>query len=194
MADDQEAQLIARLQRGDEAAFVALVRDHQGPVYRLLLRLLGNRAEAEDVAQEVFVAVFKAMENFRGDSRLSTWIYRIAANHAKNRIKYLARRGRNHRSDFNERVDPNNIATDTTARIDRPDRLVEGYQAQGLLEQALQKLDEDQRTLVVLRDLEHLSYEDVQRITGLPIGTVKSRLHRARLSLFQHYRSLQGES
>ena len=193
MAEDAEAQLIARLQQGDEAAFALLVREHQGPVFRLLLRLLGNRAEAEDVAQEVFVAVFKAMETFRGDSRLSTWIYRIATNHAKNRIKYLTRRGHSQRSDYNERVHPNQIATDTVSRIDRPDRLVEGYQAQSCLEEALQALDEDQRALVVLRDLEHLSYEDVQRITGLPIGTVKSRLHRARLSLFQHYRNLQGE-
>ena len=93
MADD-ERRLVERLVRRDEAAFNELVRRNQAVVFRLLLRMLGDRAEAEDVAQEVFVSVFKSIESFRGDSSLSTWLYRIAANHGKNRFKSLARRAR----------------------------------------------------------------------------------------------------
>ena len=193
MKEAGDAQLIARLQRGDEAAFTELVRTQQAHVYRLVFRLLGDQAEAEDVAQEVFVAVFRAIRNFRGDSRLSTWLYRIATNHAKNRLKHLSRRGRDERRVYDERIDPQSISTTTSAQIDRPDRLVEGYQAQSLVERALATLDPAQRLLIVLRDLEQLSYEEVQRITELPIGTVKSRLHRARLALFQRFRDLQEE-
>ena len=193
MAEENEAELIAGLQRGEEVAFGLLVQRYQGQVFRLVFRLLGDYAEAEDVAQEVFVAVFKAVERFRGDSRLSTWLYRIATNHAKNRLEYLARRGRNERRVYDERIDPQSISTNTTARIDQPDRLVEGYQAEHLITTALASLDPDQRLLIVLRDLEQLSYEEVQRITGLPIGTVKSRLHRARAALFQSFRQLQEE-
>lgn len=192
-AEDDEAQLIAGLQRGDQACFALLVQRYQSQVFRLVFRFLGDHAEAEDVAQEVFVAVFKAVDRFRGDSRLSTWLYRIATNHAKNRLEYLARRGRNERRVYDERIDPQSISTNTTARIDTPDRLVEGYQAEHLIGAALDRLDADQRLLIVLRDLEHLSYEEVQRITNLPIGTVKSRLHRARVALFQNFRQLQEE-
>lgn len=194
MTKQDEAQLIARLQRGDEAAFAEFVQTHQAQVYRLLLRILGDPAEAEDVAQEVFVSVFKAMDSFRGDSRLSTWLYRIATNHAKNRIKYLARRGKDERGPYEDHLDPSQISADTLARIDRPDRMVEGFEAQKRVQLAMAALDNDQRTLLVLRDVEHLSYEDVQRVTGLPIGTVKSRLHRARLALFQHFRSQEDPS
>lgn len=189
-----EAELIERLRSGDQSAFTELVQNHQAQVYRLLLRILGDAAEAEDVAQDVFVSVFKALANFRGDSRLSTWLYRIASNHAKNRLKYLARRGRESRKVYDEQVDPGQISTATTSMLPSPDRLIEGYEAQTHVERALSALDSDQRLLVVLRDIEHLSYEEVQSITGLPIGTVKSRLHRARLALFQNFRGLQEDS
>src|SRR5258707_1310588 len=87
--DETEAQLLERLVRRDERAFNELVRTHQGRVYGLVLRMMGDRAEAEDLAQEVFVQVFKAIGSFRGESKLSTWIYRIAINLCKNRVKYL---------------------------------------------------------------------------------------------------------
>lgn len=187
-----ERRFLQRLRERDEAAFNTLVRDHQGQVFRLLQRLLGDPAEAQDVAQEVFVSVFKSIDKFRGDSRLSTWIYRIATNHGKNRIKYLARRARDARRPLDEdTTTAGQVALATGGQVHRPDELVQGYQAQGHLRLALDSLDEEQRALVVLRDLEHMSYEDIQRVTGLPIGTVKSRLHRARMALHRSFASLQ---
>lgn len=188
--DNSDRQLIARLRAGEGDAFTELVRAHQGPVYRLLLRMLGNPAEAEELAQDVFVAVFKAIDSFRGDSRLSTWIFRIAANHARNRLKYLARRHRKAQRPYEDEQRADAVVA-TGAVMPGPDQLAEARQAERLLQQALQGLDDKQRTLVILRDLEQISYEDIQEITGLPAGTVKSRLHRARLALHKRYTALQ---
>jgi RNA polymerase sigma-70 factor (ECF subfamily) len=193
LSGDEEAELIARLRKRDEAAFNTLVRLHQHAVYRLLARMLGDEAEAEDVAQDVFVTVFKAIDGFRGESKLSTWIHRIATNHARNRIKYHGRRRRGAERPIDDSLgtaDEASAAPETGSRLARPDHAVEGLQAESHLQRALAELDEEQRTLVVLRDLEHLSYEEIMQITGLPSGTVKSRLHRARTSLHERYRAL----
>lgn len=187
-----ERRLLERLARRDEAAFNELVRRHQGQVYRLLVRMLGDAAEAEDVAQEVFVSVFKSIESFRGDSALSTWLYRIAANHAKNRIKYLARRAREAQQPFDEHSE-GRAAAGFAARPDGPDQLAEGRQAGGLLAQAFGSLEPEQRLLIELRDVENLSYEAITEISGLPLGTVKSKLHRARMALHERFLALQGE-
>ena len=189
MAED-ERRLLERLIRRDEAAFNELVHRHQAQVYRLLLRMLGDSAEAEDVAQEVFVSVFKSIDGFRGDSALSTWLYRIAANHAKNRIKYLARRARDAEQPLDEHAETRAAAV-FTARPDGPDQLVESRQAGGHLERAYASLDSEQRVLLTLRDMENMSYEEIRQITGLPIGTVKSKLHRARMALHERFLALQ---
>jgi RNA polymerase sigma-70 factor (ECF subfamily) len=181
-----ERLLIARLLKRDEAAFSEVVRTHGDRVFNLVLRMVGSRAEAEDIAQEVFVTVFKSIETFRSEAKLSTWLLRIAANHAKNRIKYLARR---RGSDLNGNGDAGEMADDgkgpTHGHVDAPDVLLEAAETESLMQQAIAVLDEDQRLLVVLRDVEELSYEEIVEITGLPEGTVKSRLHRARMSLKQ---------
>jgi len=187
---DDERRLLERLTRRDEAAFNELVRRHQAQVYRLLLRMLGDAAEAEDVAQEVFVSVFKSIEGFRGDSALSTWLYRIAANHAKNRIKYLARRARDAEQPLDEFAETRAAAA-FTARPDGPDQLVESHQAGGHLQSAYASLESEQRLLLSLRDMDNLSYEEIRQITGLPIGTVKSKLHRARMALHERFLALQ---
>jgi RNA polymerase sigma-70 factor (ECF subfamily) len=189
MADD-ERRLIERLQRRDEAAFNELVLRHQGPVYRLLSRMLGDEAEAEDVAQEVFVSVFKSIDDFRGDSALATWLFRIAMNHGKNRIKYLARRARDAQRELDERAETH-AAIAIDSRPARPDQIAEGDQAEQHVQRAFAELDEDQRLLLALRDVEDLSYEEIRVMTGLPIGTVKSKLHRARLALHERFLSLQ---
>jgi len=184
-----EQELVRRLKRREEAAFNELVRTHQDRVFRLVFRFLHDATEAEDVAQEVFVNVFKAIEGFREDSQLSTWIFRIAVNQAKNRLKYFGRRARDAQKPIDD--DGGDGTMMHAARHeDRPDRVLEGVQSEGLIRRALSMLDEDQRELVTLRDLENLSYEELQEITGLPAGTVKSKLHRARLALQQHYESL----
>jgi len=187
---DSDEALVERLKRRDEAAFNVLVSRHQGRVYRLLLRLLGDPAEAEDVAQEVFVTVFKAIDGFRGDSQLSTWLFRITVNHGKNRLKYHARRARDAQRELTEATTGGDGLLTTGSVPERPDQKAEALQAERLLRVALARLDDEQRELVVLRDVENLSYEEIQQQTGLPIGTVKSRLHRARLALTEHYRTL----
>jgi RNA polymerase sigma-70 factor (ECF subfamily) len=152
----------------------------------LVLRLVGSPSEAEDIAQEVFVTVFKSIESYRGEAKLSTWILRIAANHAKNRIKYLARR-RTSGQELRDGTDATEMADEGKApvqgHIEAPDVVFEAAETERLMQKAIASLDEEQRLLVVLRDVEELSYDEIVEITGLPEGTVKSRLHRARMAL-----------
>ena len=182
-----ERLLVARLVRRDEEAFNEVVHQYGDRVFNLVLRMVGSRAEAEDIAQEVFVTVFKSIDSFRSEAKLSTWLLRIAANHAKNRIKYLARR----REQSNEQrgSDSADLADEGKApaqsHIHGPDVLLEAAETENIMQQAIATLEEDQRLLVVLRDVEELSYEEIVEITGLPEGTVKSRLHRARMTLKQ---------
>ena len=195
LTGDDEARLLERLKRRDEAAFNQLVQLHQGAVYRQLLRVLGDAGEAEDLAQEVFVTVFKAITSFRGESRLATWIHRIAQNHARNRLKFHGRRKRKGDSVLDDSVEETLAAPETGSRLPRPDHQVEAQQAEANIREAMGLLEEEQRTLIVLRDLEHMSYEDIQRQTGLPSGTVKSRLHRARMALHERFIALsEGRS
>lgn len=186
MLDAEEQELVERLRRREEAAFNAFVLRYQERVFRILLRMLGDRAEAEDLAQEVFISIFKAIESFRGDSQLSTWVYRVASNHCRNRLKYLARRRQKQMDDFDEDAAFNAQGSTAPDRPGMPDRLLEARQTERLLEEGLSRLDDEQRELVVLREIEHLSYEEIMAITGLPEGTVKSRLHRARTALREH--------
>lgn len=195
MEEAEEQQLVERLKRQDEAAFNELVRLYDKRVFRLVLRMLNDRAEAEDVAQEVFVTIFKAIGNFRGESKLSTWIYRIATNHCKNRIKYLDRRARGKKSELDELSEHaamESASMSSSAQVARPDEQAEANQIETIVRAAIAELDEDQRELVILRDVENLSYEEIQQITGLPEGTVKSRLHRARLSLMKSVQKATG--
>ncbi len=180
-----DRELVRRLRNRDEQAFRELVAEHRDRVYNLTLRMLGNRAEAEDVAQEVFIQVFKTIDTFREEAKLSTWLYRVAVNLCKNRIKYLARR---HDRDRDQLDDSNEAAASSAIAAPggptpRPDRALEGAQVEKVLQEAISTLDEEHRVLVVLRDIEDLSIEEICAITNLPDGTVKSRLHRARLAL-----------
>lgn len=181
---EAERRLVERLKRRDEAAFNFFVRAYQEKVFSIVFRMLGNRAEAEDLAQEVFITVFRSIDQFRGDARLGTWLYRVAINHTKNRVKYLDRRGRKGTGDIDNAPESEvSKGGPVTSRVDRPDERTEGNELEGKIRVALASLDNDHRELIVLRDLEGLSYEEIVTITGLPDGTVKSRLHRARAAL-----------
>lgn len=180
-----EGLLIRKLRERDEKAFREIVERYRDTVYNLTYRMLGNREEAEDVSQEVFITVFKSIESFRGDSKFSTWLYRIAVNHCKNRIKYLSRRHDRDQSEYDEEVMRDQAAGAATAPapVQRPDKQLEGVELEQIMQRCIAALDEEQRLVVVLRDVEDLSYEEICAITNLPVGTVKSRLHRARLAL-----------
>lgn len=181
-----ERLLIARLRERDEQAFSEIVRLHGDKVFSLIYRMLGNRQEAEDVAQEVFITVFKTIDGFRGEAKFSTWLLRIAANQSKNRIKYLARRP----TDGIEVDDAGQAEAQASphtppvqAQIDGPDKMMEAAETEAITQRAIGALDEEHRLLVILRDVEELSYQEIGEITGLPEGTIKSRLHRARLAI-----------
>lgn len=177
-----EARFITALKARDERAFNALVARFQDRVYNLIRRLLGNPEEARDVTQEVFVSVFEKVDSYRGDSSLATWIYRIAANHAKNRIKYLSRRKDRHQESLDAMLVPPTQSR-LSAEVPRPDQVLTRETVSRLVDRALGELDEEQRIVLVLRDVEGQSYEDIASITGLQLGTVKSRLHRGRQRL-----------
>lgn len=179
-----ERSLLRRLRDRDESAFRELLETHRDRVFNITYRMLGNRAEAEDVAQEVFIAVFKNIDEFREESKFSTWLYRVTVNHCKNRIKYLARRHDRDRDELDETSHQANGAVNgAPVRAAAPDRALASAQMEKLLQEAIAALDEDQREVIILRDVEDLSIEEICEITKLPDGTVKSRLHRARLVL-----------
>ena len=179
-----ERSLLRRLRDRDERAFRELIETHRDRVFNITFRMLGNRADAEDIAQEVFITVFKTIDSFREEAKFSTWLYRVTVNHCKNRIKYRARRHDQHRDELTEAT-----ATDGVNGViaapgpNAPDHALQGAQMEKLMQDAIAQLDEEHREVVVLRDIEDLSIEEICEITSLPDGTVKSRLHRARLAL-----------
>jgi RNA polymerase sigma-70 factor (ECF subfamily) len=185
----RERRLIRRLRDRDEGAFREMMRTYHQQVYNLIFRMLGNREEAEDLAQEVFVTVFKSIDSFRGDAKFSTWLYRIAANHCKNRYKYLSRRRFHAAQPLDELSERDSAGRDggpsvhLQAQISEPDEILAGKRLEAAVQEAIASLDDEHRLLVVLRDVQGLSYQEIATITQLAEGTVKSRLHRARMAL-----------
>lgn len=196
--DDRfDARFIARLKRRDEQAFSELVLAYERRVYALVWRMLGNPAEAEDLTQEVFVQVFRSIHTFRGDSKVGTWVYRIAINLSKNRTLYLARRHHQSHAEISESETHENFTQAsgvTSGEVSRPDLAAMGNQAEQAVITCLARLEPEYREILVLRDVECLSYEEVGSITGLAPGTVKSRLHRARAQLKQGVEEILGDS
>lgn len=181
---DPDEQLVRRFQGGDRAAFSDIVQRYQDRVFTLSLRWMGDRQIAEEVAQDVFVALYRSLDRFRGESRLSTWIFRVTVNHCKNRRLYRKRRKmQQHEPLEGTRSEDEGPVRQLPADGPGTDRMVHMSEAERLLQEALERLDESHRTIVVLRDVEDLSYEEIAQILELPKGTVKSRLHRARAEL-----------
>jgi RNA polymerase sigma-70 factor, ECF subfamily len=176
---DIDQQLVERVQRGDKAAFDLLVVKYQRKIFRLLSRLIRDAAEIEDVAQEAFIKAYRALPNFRGDSAFYTWLYRIAINTAKN---YLVSQGR--RAPTSTQADVEDAETfddgDHLRDLNTPDSMLVTKQVGDAVNRAIDQLPEDLRTAIVLRELEGLSYEEIAESMQCPIGTVRSRIFRAR--------------
>lgn len=192
----QEQRFIQRLVRRDERAFNELVMAYEQRVFGLVYRMLGRRDEAEDLVQEVFVQVFKSIDGFRGDAKLGTWIYRIAINLCKNRSKYLSRRHSDAQDELKEASQGGALTVAhgvTSGESPGPEQVVQGYQLEQIMQRCIAELDEEFREVLVLRDVEELSYEEIMDITGLPEGTVKSRIHRARAALKKKVTERLGE-
>jgi RNA polymerase sigma-70 factor (ECF subfamily) len=182
-----EAALVHQCVAGDEAACAALVAEHQRMVVLLGVNLLGDREEALDLAQEVFLRVFRTLHRFRGQSSLRTWLYRIVINQARNRRRLWMRRHRSEQIPLDIHLaahgDPPSVPST------RPDRLLAQKELAARLQAALDALPFDQRTAIVLREVDGLSYEELAFSLGVAVGTVKSRLTRARQSLRAALRS-----
>ncbi len=179
----RERRLVRRLKQRDERAFREMVLIYQQQVYNIVFRMLNNQQEAEDLTQEVFVTVFKSIESFRGDSKLSTWLYRISVNHCKNRFKYLSRRAYNATRSLDDVQEREKSDIPLHGEVSRPDQVLEGKRLEAAISREIAALEDDHRVLIVLRDIQGLTYDEIVTITSLPVGTVKSRLHRARMAL-----------
>ena len=169
-----DARLLARLRAGEARAFEELVTMYQHRVFGVALRMLGNRAEAAEIAQETFLRAHRSLGEFRGEARLGTWLYAIASRLCLNRLASGPRR--------HERSDEAALLQAPAGEGDAGGAL-ERAELEAALHQAIAALPEDRRIVVVLRDLQGLSYEAIGEVLGLPLNTVRSRLHRARLDL-----------
>jgi RNA polymerase sigma-70 factor, ECF subfamily len=182
---------VQRCASGDDAACAELVAEHQRMVLQLAVNLLGDREEALDLSQEVFLRVFRTISRFRGHSTLRTWIYRIAINQARNRHRFWRRRHRADQVSLDQHVAAHGEFV--SAGEARPDRVLAQKELAAKLQSALDHLPFDQRTAIVLREIDGLSYEEIAYSLGVAVGTVKSRLTRARQALRQELREARAQ-
>jgi RNA polymerase sigma-70 factor (ECF subfamily) len=148
----------------------------------LAYRFVGDTEEANDLAQEIFTAAYKNLKKFRGDAKFSTWLFQIATNRGKNRFKYLKRRGyfanKGHNEEDDDRDSLQRAIPDYSTN---PETMLAGKQIQKIVQEAIDDLDPDHKEIVILRDIEGFSYDEIAQMLNLPEGTTKSRLHRARM-------------
>lgn len=184
--------LVQQCTAGDEVACTRLVTDYQRMVFQLGLHLLGDAQEAMDLSQEVFLRVFRTLAQFRGQSSLRTWIYRIALNQASNRQRWWRRRFRSHQVALDEHVDLHGDLSESRT-FAMPDRVLQQSETADRVWRALSGLPFDQKAAIVLREIDGLSYDEIAESLGIAVGTVKSRLARARLNLRGALREPSGE-
>ncbi|HEY2590492.1 MAG TPA: RNA polymerase sigma factor RpoE [Steroidobacteraceae bacterium] len=188
-ADTSDLSLVRRVQRGDRGAFDALVLKYQHKVVKLVMRYVRNPAEAEDVAQEAFIKAYRALPQFRGESAFYTWLYRIAINTAKNAVVSRDRSP----IEFDLDTQNSDEAYDMQGRLkdsETPEALVLTDEIRTTVNSAIDALPEDLRTAIVLRELEGLSYEEIAAAMGCPVGTVRSRIFRAREAIDRRLRDV----
>ena len=174
--------LVQQCAAGDETACTRLVTDHQRMVYQLAFQLLGDSQEALDLSQEVFLCVFRRLNHFRGQSTLKTWIYRIVVNQASNRLRWWRRRKKSQQVPIDDPAACHGELAESR-HFAQPDRVLEQRETAGVVWHALAELPFDQRTAIVLREIHGLSYDEIAASLGVAVGTVKSRLARARTTL-----------
>jgi RNA polymerase sigma-70 factor (ECF subfamily) len=189
-ADVSDLSLVRRVQRGDKGAFDALVLKYQHKLVKLVMRYVRNPSEAEDIAQEAFIKAYRALPQFRGDSAFYTWLYRIAINTAKNAVVSRDRSPIEYNID---RSDATEESYDMQGRMkdsETPEGLVLTDEIRRTVNAAIDALPEDLRTAIVLRELEGLSYEEIAAAMDCPVGTVRSRIFRAREAIDRRLREV----
>jgi RNA polymerase sigma-70 factor, ECF subfamily len=184
-AEDEDLQYVILCQKGDTEAFGVLVEKHQKKMLNIAFRMLGDYDDACDVAQESFLAAYKSIKKFKAEAKYSTWLYRIVVNHAKNRLKQL------HGADMRENFALNSSGEGESAEIRdhspasdaNPGIQMEKREREAQVQKCITALEDEYREVVVLRDIQGFSYEEIRAILQIPEGTVKSRLSRARNAL-----------
>lgn len=188
---EADAKLVARVQQGDKAAFDLLVLKYQRKILRLLSRMLRDQSDIEDVMQEAFIKAYRALPQFRGESAFYTWLYRIAINTARN---WMSSQGRRPSS-------PNGNQTEEGETFDEIDNLTDNNTPESMLasreiaesvNMTIQELPQELRTAIVLREIDGLSYEEIAEAMSCPIGTVRSRIFRAREAIAAKLRPILG--
>lgn len=189
---DVDAELVARVQRGDKRAFDLLVLKYQRKIMRLLARMIRDPAEIEDVTQEAFIKAYRALPQFRGDSAFYTWLYRIAINTARN--WQVANGRRPSTTSGGENADGETFdEIDNLTDIGTPESMLASRQIAETVNAAMQALPPDLRTAIMLREIDGMSYEDIAQAMGCPIGTVRSRIFRAREAIASQLRPVLGD-
>ena len=186
-----DQQLVERAQRGDKRAFELLVLKYQRKLGRLLSRFVRDPAEVEDVTQEAFIKAYRALPGFRGESAFYTWLYRIGINTAKNYLVALGRRAPTTTGFDNEEAEGFEDA-DQLRDANTPESEMEGKEIAATVNRAMDALPKDLRTAITLREIEGLSYEEIASVMNCPVGTVRSRIFRAREAIAAELRPLLG--
>jgi RNA polymerase sigma-70 factor (ECF subfamily) len=191
-SSEEDSELVKAFQAGDKAAFDPLVLRHKDKLYNLCYWFLGDGQEANDSAQEIFIKVFRSLKKFRFESAFSTWLYRIAANTCKNRLtsSEFRQKKKRVRLDNPGKIEDGQYTGEIQDKTSSPMIELEKKERMILIQKAIAALPADQSTVVVLRDIEGLSYEEIVNITGINSGTVKSRLSRARQQLRKKLRGM----
>ena len=189
-ATESDQQLVERVQAGDKRAFDLLVLKYQHKIISLVGRYVKDHHEAMDVSQEAFIKAYRALANFRGDSQFYTWLYRIAINTAKNYLVARSRRPPDVDVEVNDYGDYGSV--DVMADIETPENLMARDQLQDKVFATLEKLPNDLRTALTLREFEGMSYDQIAEVMSCPVGTVRSRIFRARDAIDKEVAKLMG--
>jgi RNA polymerase sigma-70 factor (ECF subfamily) len=187
--EESDLVLVKRVQRGDKTAFDLLVRKYQHKVVKLVLRYVRNPAEAEDIAQEAFIKAYRALPQFRGDSAFYTWMYRIAINTAKNSLASRDRSPIAYDLDLTDPEESHSVQT-KLQDPDTPEGMALTEEIRLIVNSAIEALPEELKTAIVLRELDGLSYEEIAAAMECPVGTVRSRIFRAREAIDKRLREV----